>query len=81
MGEPPLEVSKDVFVALAAENPELLMEPARDGTLIVMPPTGSNASRRNVELLVYLGAWNRTSRAGIAFDSSGGFELSDSAIR
>jgi Uma2 family endonuclease len=81
MEAPPLRVSRELFEALVAENPDARLERARDGTLIVMPPTGTDGSRRNLELSVQLYLWNRASSAGIAFDSNGGFELPDSAVR
>jgi len=81
MEAPPLQVSRELFVALARENPAARLERARDGTLSVMPPTGFNSGRRNFELCCQLGNWNSASGAGVCGDSSGGFELPDSAIR
>jgi Uma2 family endonuclease len=81
MEAPPLRVSRELFEALVAENPDARLERARDGTLIVMPPTGWDASRRNVELTGQLWLWNRETLAGFCADSNGGFELPDSAIR
>lgn len=82
MQESPLRVSRELFVALAGENPGARLERARDGTLIVMPPTGADGSRRNLQLLFQLELWNRTSaEKGVVFDSNGGFELPNSAIR
>jgi Uma2 family endonuclease len=81
MRAPELAVSRELFVALAGENPDVRLERARDGTLIVVPPTGFDGGRRNFELCRQLGNWNAATGAGVCSDSSGGFELPDSAIR
>jgi len=73
---PRLTVSRELYLAIIRENPNLPIERRRDGTLIVMPATGSDASRRNAEITVQLGTWNR-GRGGVVFDSSGGFDLPD----
>ncbi len=81
MRAPEQAVSRELFVALAGENPDVRLERARDGTLIVVPPTGFDGGRRNFELCRQLGNWNAATGAGVCSDSSGGFELPDSAIR
>ena len=78
---PPLRVSRELFARLTVENPDARLERARDGTLVLMPPTGADGSRRNLNLAIQLGAWNEAARLGVAFDSSGGFELPDGSVR
>ena len=78
---PPLRVSRELFERLTVENPDARLERARDGTLVLMPPTGADGSRRNLNLAIQLGAWNEAARLGVAFDSSGGFELPDGSVR
>ena len=77
---PPLRVSRQLFEQLTIENPDTRHERASDGTLIVMPPTGSETSSRNVSLSGQLWSWNEATGLGKAFDSNGGFELPDSSI-
>ena len=81
METPPLRVSRELFARLTVENPDARLERARDGTLVLMPPTGADGSRRNLNLAIQLGAWNEAARLGVAFDSSGGFELPDGSVR
>lgn len=81
METPPLRVSRELFERLTVENPDARLERARDGTLVLMPPTGADGSRRNLNLAIQIGAWNEAARLGVAFDSSGGFELPDGSVR
>ena len=62
-------------------NPELRLERTAQGELLVMPPTGGETSKRNFDLIVAIGVWARQDNSGIAFDSSGGFILPNSALR
>jgi Uma2 family endonuclease len=68
--------SRELYLAIIRENPELRIERWADGTLVLMPPTGSETSRQNAEIVAQLASWNRA-RAGVVFDSSGGFDLPD----
>jgi Uma2 family endonuclease len=81
METPPLRVSRELFERIANENPDARLERAADGTLLLMPPTGADGSRRNLELALALGLWNKSTNLGVAFDSSGGFELPDGSVR
>ncbi len=76
-----LRVSDDDFWRLAQENPGLRLERSAQGELIVMPPAGPDGSQRNMTLGAQLWNWNRKSGLGIAFDSSAGFTLPNSAVR
>jgi Uma2 family endonuclease len=77
----PLQVSDEQFLAFVKANPELRLERAANGELIVMSPTGSESGSYNSELNIDVGNWNRESRAGKVFDSSAGFRLPNGAIR
>ena len=46
-----------------------------------MPPTGGETSDRNSELIFQVKLWNKQNRLGKVFDSSGGFRLSNGAVR
>ncbi len=76
-----LRVSDDDFWRLAQENPDLRLERSAQGELLVMPPAGPDGSQRNMTLGAQLWNWNRKCGLGIAFDSSAGFTLPNSAIR
>ena len=66
---------------LCRENPDLRFEIDTNGKLIVMPPTGSESGKRNLNLAFQVELWNRQAKGGIVFDSSTGFKLSNGAIR
>lgn len=67
--------SDDELLAFARLNPDLRVEQAPDGTLIVMAPAGGESGARNLEIALQLGLWARQDGTGIAFDSSTGFRL------
>jgi Uma2 family endonuclease len=76
-----LRISDEQFLQFVKANADLRMERTAQGELIVMAPTGSEGGSRNVEISTDLTLWNRQARLGIAFDSSTGFRLPNSAIR
>jgi Uma2 family endonuclease len=69
------------FEQLCADNPESKFETTKEGKLIVMSPTGSESGRKNSDLLIQVGIWNRQTRLGEIFDSSTGFKLANGATR
>ncbi len=46
-----------------------------------MPPTGGGTGKRNSDLNIQLGLWNRETKLGFVFDSSTGFKLPNGATR
>jgi Uma2 family endonuclease len=76
-----LRVSERAFWRLCQANPDLRLERDSDGNLIVMPPAGMDSSQRNMSIGAQLWYWNQRSGLGIAFDSSAGFTLPNTAIR
>ncbi len=76
-----LLVNHEQFQQFVHANPDLRLERAKDGQLIVMAPTGSESGHYNFELAIDFGNWNRQNLAGKAFDSSSGFRLPNGAIR
>ena len=46
-----------------------------------MPPTGWESGKRNSNINLDLGLWNRQSKLGVVFDSSTGFRLPNGAVR
>lgn len=66
---------------LSRDNPDARFETNCHGHLISMSPTGSQTSERNSDLLIQIGIWNRQSKLGKVFDSSGGFRLANGAVR
>jgi Uma2 family endonuclease len=70
-----LRLTDEEFEQLAAANRDLRLERTPTGELIVMPPSGGESSKRNADLTTDLNIWNRQTKLGVVFDSSGGFSL------
>jgi Uma2 family endonuclease len=68
-------LSRSQFWQIANDNPDMKLERNKQGNLIVMAPTGGETGSFNFDLIGQLYLWNRSSKAGKAFDSSTGFEL------
>lgn len=66
---------------LSRDNPDARLETNSRGQLIFMSPTGSETSDRNLELAFQIKLWNKQHKLGKVFDSSGGFKLSNNAVR
>ena len=81
----PLQLSVDLtdeqFWQLCQRNRDYCFERNAQGDLIVMSPTGSDTGRRNLDIIVQLGNWNKKNKLGVAFDSSTGFKLPSGAER
>jgi Uma2 family endonuclease len=79
--KPAINLTDDQLFELCQLNRDWRIEYTAQGELIVMPPTGGETSNRNAELTFQVQAWTRRDRAGVAFDSSGGFKLPNGATR
>src|SRR5262249_5184031 len=49
--------------------------------LVIMPPTGSETGKSNIKISAQLEIWSERDGRGIAFDSSTGFRLPNTAMR
>ncbi|MDJ0553955.1 MAG: Uma2 family endonuclease [Microcoleaceae cyanobacterium MO_207.B10] len=76
-----IDLTDEQFFQLCQKNKNLKFERNAKGDLIIMSPTGGETSRSNSEIIVELGIWNRQTKLGIVFDSSGGFKLPNGANR
>ncbi|MBW4501727.1 MAG: Uma2 family endonuclease [Scytonema hyalinum WJT4-NPBG1] len=76
-----LKISEEQFVLLAAANRDVQLELTATGELIIMPPTGGNTGKRNIDIEGQLWFWNRQSKLGVAFNSSTAFRLPNGAER
>jgi Uma2 family endonuclease len=74
-------MTDEEFVAFCANHPDLNFEMSAEGELIVMPPTCSDTSTENSEIIGQLRNWARKDRRGYVCDSSGGFVLPNGARR
>ena len=76
-----LRITHAEFEQLCQDNPELRLELTANGELIVMAPAGWESSARNLNLATDVDIWNRQSKLGRAFDSSGGFTLPNGSVK
>ncbi|MGB3649833.1 MAG: Uma2 family endonuclease [Rivularia sp. (in: cyanobacteria)] len=78
---PIIKLTPEQFYQLCETNPELKLERNAQGELIVMPPTGGETGRSNVNLIFQVAKWNEEKQLGEVFDSSTGFTLPSGADR
>jgi Uma2 family endonuclease len=76
-----IHLTDDDFYNLCQANPELMIERAATGELVIMPPTGGESGKEEADLIIDLGLWNRQTNLGIVFSSSTGFKLPNGANR
>ena len=74
-------ITTEQFDQLASAEQLARLELTKDGELIVMSPTGGEAGRKNFNLYLDLGNWNRQTKLGEAFDSSTIFVFPNGARR
>jgi len=71
----------DRFFDLCQRNRELRIEKTAQGEIVMMSPAGGRTSSRNSIITRQLVEWSERESSGAAFDSSGGFELPNGAVR
>ena len=57
------KVTHEQFQQIAAVNRDLRLERTATGELIVMPPTGSDTGKRNLDIEGQVWLWNRLRQA------------------
>ena len=77
----PLKMTDAAFYEICRRNKDYRFEMDKRGTLIVMPPTFLETSRKNAKINVKLGIWAEKDQTGIAFESDGMFTLPNGAKR
>ncbi len=78
---PPFDLTDEAFYQLCRNNPEVKFERTASGDLVIMTPVGGEGGRREADLIVDLGLWNRQTNLGVVFSSSSGFKLPNGADR
>ncbi|MEH2376938.1 Uma2 family endonuclease [Nostoc sp.] len=76
-----IKLTREQFYQLCEENPDLKLERNAQGELIIMPPTGGETGRSNVNLILQVASWNEQNQLGQVFDSSTGFTFPSGADR
>lgn len=72
-------ITDEQFYQFCLANRELKLEQTAQGDLIIMPPTGGGTGKRNSDINLDLGLWNRQTQLEIVFDSSTCFQLPNGA--
>ena len=75
------KVTASELLQLSSDNPDTRFETTKEGKLIAMSPTGSDSGRKNGRLFFQVELWNVNNSAGVTFDSSTGFILSNGSIK
>ncbi|MGA1264592.1 MAG: Uma2 family endonuclease [Prochlorothrix sp.] len=78
---PVFTLTREKFYQLCRSNPDVRLERSADAVLHIVLPLGGEMSNWSSELGTDLGLWNRQTRQGKTFDSSGGFALPNGADR
>lgn len=76
-----VDMTEQQFFQFCQLNRDLRIERTVKGDVILMGPAGGGTSARNMKLSTALGNWAEKEGTGIAFDSSGGFNLPSGATR
>ncbi len=76
-----IKLTSEQFYQLCQDNPDLKLERNAQGELIIMPPTGGETGKRNVNLILQIALWNEQTQVGEVFESSTGFSLPNGADR
>jgi Uma2 family endonuclease len=74
-------LTDEEFYCLCISNKQVRIERNAKGEVEIMAPAGLESSSRNADISYFIQAWNRRKRLGKCFDSSGGFTLSNGAMR
>lgn len=78
---PVIKLTDEEFFKLALAHQDLQMERTPTGEIVIMQPTGGNTGKRNANLTIDLGLWNRQTKLGVVFDSSTEFNLPNGGNR
>ncbi len=78
---PAIDMSREQFFQFCQLNRDVRIERNAEGGIAVMAPTGGETGARSVLLVAALYRWAEHDGAGVAFDSSTGFELPNGAVR
>jgi Uma2 family endonuclease len=73
-------MTDDELLRFCAANDGLRVERDANGEILVMTPAGSKTGKKNTDVIIDLGIWNRENDRGIAFESNTGFTLPDGSM-
>ena len=74
-------LTEDEYYDFCMANPDLRLEQAATGEIIIMSPTGGGTSDRNSEINMQLRMWAKRDGTGKAFESNAEFRLPKGSAR
>ena len=74
------DMTENEFFNFCQQNELLRIERDETGQIFIMAPTGSGTGNINLRIAAEIAFWNKTQKAGVAFDSSTGFTLPDNSV-
>jgi Uma2 family endonuclease len=77
---PQVPMTDDELLRFCAANDGLRVERAANGEILVMTPAGSKTGKKNTDVIIDLGMWNRENARGVVFESNTGFTLPDGSM-
>jgi Uma2 family endonuclease len=77
---PQVPMTDDELLRFCAANDGLRVERAANGEILVMTPAGSKTGKKNTDVIIDLGMWNRENDRGVVFESNTGFTLPDGSM-
>jgi Uma2 family endonuclease len=75
------QMTDEEFYRFCRQNAAYRIERTKNGEIIIMEPTNSEAGNYNNEISYEVTHWNRQTQMGKTFDSSTGFTLPDNAVK
>lgn len=69
------------FEKICLDNGDMRIEMSKEGEIFIMPPTQSETSEKNADIIIQLGSWAKKDKSGKVYESSGGFILPNGAVR
>ena|SRR5207248_2085298 len=77
---PQVPMTDDELLRFCAANDGLRVERDANGELLVGTPAGGSTGKKNTDVIIDLGIWNRQNDRGIVFESNTGFTLPDGSM-
>jgi Uma2 family endonuclease len=77
---PQAPMSDEELLRFCAANDGLRVERDANGEIVVMTPAGGKTGKKNADIIIDLGLWNRQTDRGVAFESNTGFTLPDGSM-
>jgi Uma2 family endonuclease len=77
---PQAPMSDEELLRFCAANDGLRVERDANGEIVVMTPAGGKTGKKNTDVIIDLGLWNRQTDRGVAFESNTGFTLPDGSM-